>query len=246
MDMNKQGLIPTAALTFLAMASCGGLPPRNLALDQATGDFHTAQSDPKAGQLAPIELKQAEDALQQATDAWGHSESTTNVNHLAYLTKQRVAIAQETAQRREAEAQARSQLLEAQLQDLKAQKTARGLVITLEDVLFDTDQAGLKVGGMRQVGKLAALLQQNLQRTAVIESHTEGTGSDAHNQRLATLRADAVTSALVKMGVTPSRLQTKGLGDTSPISDNSPSAGHQLKRSVEILLSADGDPISKR
>ncbi len=296
--MNKQRLIPTAALALLVTAGCGGMPPRNLALDQATDDFHAAQTDPKAGQLAPLELKQAEDALQQATDAWRHADSTTNVNHLAYLARQRVAIAQEAAQQRNAEAQvadargtrnqlrldartqeaesaqrmsatsqaqtvvaqqeaaqsqqlsadaqAHSQLLEAQLLDLKAQKTARGLVITFEDVLFDTDQAKLKAGGMGQVGKLAELLQQNLQRTAVIEGHTDSTGSEAHNQRLSTLRADAVKSALVKMGVAPSRLQTKGLGEASPISDNSQSAGRQLNRRVEIVLSAEGDPVSQR
>jgi outer membrane protein OmpA-like peptidoglycan-associated protein len=293
--MNNLRLIPSAVLVLLVSAGCSDMPKRNLALDQATDAYRVAQSDPQTGQLAPLELKLAGDAVNQATEAWRQDASATNVNHLAYLATQRVAIAHEVAlqhgaeaqvaqargtrnelrlgartqeaesaqrmasasqaqtevakqeaaqsQQLSADAQARSQLLESQLLDLKAQKTARGVVITFQDLLFDTDQARLKEGGLTQVSKLADILQQNQQRTVVIEGHTDSTGSDAHNLQLSTMRADAVKSALVKMGISPTRLQSKGFGEANPISDNSQSAGRQLNRRVEIVLSKDGEPM---
>jgi outer membrane protein OmpA-like peptidoglycan-associated protein len=84
----------TAAAACLAMAACTTTPPNNATLDEAHSDFRSAQANPQAVQLAAIELKQAEDALKLADDAWSRRDSDSDVEHLAYLAKQRVAIAQ--------------------------------------------------------------------------------------------------------------------------------------------------------
>lgn len=148
------------------------------------------------------------------------------------------------AQRKAAEEQAkalemqnRNAALEAQLADLQAKTTTRGIVITLGDVLFGVDQSKLNPDGMRTVQKLATVLQNNMQRTVLIEGHTDNTGSQAHNQDLSERRAGAVRSALVLMGVSRDRIETKGYGEAFPVTENNTAQNRQLNRRVEIILS---------
>jgi outer membrane protein OmpA-like peptidoglycan-associated protein len=150
------------------------------------------------------------------------------------------------AQRMAQDAQARSALLEAQLSALSAKKTARGIVITLSDVLFGTDLARLNAEGMRSVQKLVALLQDNPQRTVLVEGFTDSTGSAAHNQALSERRASAVRSALVDLGVGQERVAIHGYGETLPVAANDSAANRQLNRRVEIVLSDDKGTITPR
>lgn len=143
-------------------------------------------------------------------------------------------------------AQARTATLEAQLADLAATQTARGLVITMGDVLFGTDQASLNEDGMRTTQKLADVLQQHPQRTVLIEGFTDSTGTAAHNQELSERRADAVRGALQEMGVAPVRIAIHGYGETHPVAANDTKENRQLNRRVEIVLSNDGGLISQR
>ncbi|MDE2079998.1 MAG: DUF4398 and OmpA-like domain-containing protein [Burkholderiales bacterium] len=105
-----------AAAALAAMAGCSTVPDSNRALDAAHQEYRAAQGDPVTSELAPLELKQAGDALGQADHAWRERDGTEQVDHLAYLARTRVAIAQETGQRRGAERElatataARSQL----------------------------------------------------------------------------------------------------------------------------------------
>ena len=89
-----------------------------------------------------------------------------------------------------------------QLKELNAKKTERGLVITLGDVLFSTNKAQLKSGGMRNVQKLADFLKQYPQRKVLVEGYTDSTGSNSLNQELSERRANAVRTALLDMGIT--------------------------------------------
>src|SRR3954471_16255196 len=101
--------------------------------------------------------------------------------------------------RQQADASAqRADSLEAQLADLKVQKTERGLVLTLGDVLFDTGQATLKPGAYGTLDRLAAALRGNSGRKVLIEGHTDNVGSDVSNQGLSERRAQSVQSALMQ------------------------------------------------
>src|SRR4030095_1595260 len=91
--------------------------------------------------------------------------------------------------------------LEAQLADLKLQKTERGLVLTLGDVLFDTGQATLKSSTNGTLDRLATALREKSGRKVTIEGHTDNVGSDASNQGLSERRAQAVQSALTQRDV---------------------------------------------
>lgn len=144
------------------------------------------------------------------------------------------------------EAQVRAELLERQLADLKARKTERGFVITIGDVLFDSNRAELRPGAARSMDQLVTFLNQYPQRRALVEGFTDSIGSDAANQALSDRRAGAVRSALVDRGVAPERVTAKGYGEAHPISGNDSAGGRQANRRVEILLSDDSGNIAAR
>lgn len=303
--MQNLRFLPIVLIAVAALAGCTTVPENNSRLNEARDDNSAAQNNPQVVSLASAELKQANDALDKANDAWIRGEDSTAVDHLAYLAKQRAAIAQETAKQKEAElavanagpersqirldartreadaahrkaeasqrqseasqrqaamsqrqsdmsqqqaqdAQMRTRQLEAQLKDLNAKKTDRGLVITLGDVLFDTDQAQIKSGGTGSLQKLADFLKQHPQRTALVEGYTDSTGSADYNQGLSDRRANAVRTSLVDMGIGNDRITTHGYGMESPVASNDTPAGRQMNRRVEIILSDDIDNVSSR
>lgn len=323
--MKKNGFLPFTLFAVAVFAGCSSIP-QSTALDEARSSFNAAQANPQIARLAPVELQQAGDALERANIAQSHREERNVVDNLAYLAKQKVAIAEETARRKNADLalanaaserndvllqartteadqarqqaalaaqsanrkaaelavanavgedqrlkleartaeaeqarqqalaaqanaqqdQARAQALQEQLDELHATKTARGMVITLGDVLFDTNQAQLKSGSMRNVQKLADFLNRYPHRKVRIEGFTDNTGSNSRNQELSEQRADAVRNALVDMGIGRNRIATRGYGESYPIASNKNVAGRQLNRRVEIILSDDTGVIAPR
>ena len=172
------------------------------------------------------------------------------------IAQKQVAVVQETVNQQaeqlaaaNANAERDQQVIadqEMQLKELNAKKTKRGLVITLGDVLFSTNKAQLKSGGMRNVQKLADFLNQYPQRKVLVEGFTDSTGSDSLNQELSERRANAVRTALVDMGISSDRINTRGYGKAFPIADNDTAASRQLNRRVEIILSDDNGNIAPR
>ena len=159
------------------------------------------------------------------------------------------AAAQAQAANAEAEkgdAQARAAALAAQLADLQAKQTERGIVITFGDVLFNTDQANLTAQGMAVAQRLADVLRDNPDRTVLVEGFTDSTGSDAYNLQLSQRRAEAVRMALGQMGIERNRIETRGYGEAYPVASNATAGDRQLNRRVEIVLSEAGRPISYR
>ena len=144
------------------------------------------------------------------------------------------------------DAQAKADALAAQLADLQAKQTERGIVITFGDVLFNTDQAVLTEGGQRTLRKLADVLNQNPDRSVMVEGFTDSTGSSAHNLELSQRRAEAVRSALMGMGIEGTRIATRGYGEAYPVAGNESAGSRQLNRRVEIVLSDAGRPVTSR
>ena len=129
---------------------------------------------------------------------------------------------------------------------MEAKKTDRGMVVTLGDVLFDTNQAQLKSGGMRNVRKLADFFKQYPKRNVMIEGFTDSTGSSSRNQELSDQRVHSVRTALLDMGVSGDRITSRGYGESHPVASNNTTAGRQLNRRVEIVVSDDGGNIAPR
>ena len=137
---------------------------------------------------------------------------------------------------------AENQRLREELAGLEAEQTARGLVLTLGDVLFDTDRTELKPGASRTMDRLAQFLQDNPERELWIEGHTDSRGTDAYNLDLSEQRADAVRDALVVRGIDSDRLNAVGVGEDYPVATNDTVAGRQENRRVEVVISdSDGD-----
>jgi outer membrane protein OmpA-like peptidoglycan-associated protein len=346
--------LPASLIAIAALAGCSTLPASDSPLSQARSDYNAAQANPQVAALAAGELKQASDSLDKANSASNKGEKSVVVDHLAYVAKQHVAIAQETAVQKAAElavanaaaerdkvrleartreadaaqrsaeasqrsaeaaqrnaqlsqreseasqrqsqasqreseasqrqsdasqrsaeaaqrqaatekqaandaqltaqaalqqtqaAESRARRLEEQLKELQAKKTDRGMVVTLGDVLFDTNEAQLKSGGMRSVQKLADFFKQYPQRKVMIEGFTDSTGGIARNQELSDNRAGAVRTALLGMGVGTERITSRGYGESYPVATNDTAAGRQLNRRVEIVVSDDGGTIAPR
>jgi outer membrane protein OmpA-like peptidoglycan-associated protein len=150
------------------------------------------------------------------------------------------------AQIMSAEAEARTRQLEAMLAGLAARETERGMVVTLNDVLFNVDQSQLKPDGMRNVQKLSEFMKQYPQRTVLIEGYTDSTGNSAHNMDLSNRRAEAVRAALESMGVARERMETRGYGEAYPIADNDTQGNRQMNRRVEIILSGENGRVAGR
>jgi OmpA-OmpF porin, OOP family len=138
-------------------------------------------------------------------------------------------------------------VLETELAELWADRTDRGLVVTLtDDVLFDVDQAELKPGGMQRLARVSEFLRQNPDRNVLIEGHTDSTAPDAYNLALSQRRANAVEDFLITQGVDPTRISATGYGEQLPIATNDTAAGRQANRRVEIVVLNAGEPIPPR
>lgn len=309
--MNKFILTPVLVAVAAFVTACGSVSTTSL-LDQTRSDYRLAQSNPNVANYAPLELKQAGDAMALAEAAANDNDSAEKIDKLAYLAKQKIAVSQEVAKQKSAEAevvnsgkqrdqmrldqrtneanaanlnaekarqdallaqsktaqaqrdaqaaqvdaanaqrqaqdaQARNAQLEAQLNDLAAKKTARGLVITLGDVLFGTDLSGLTPNGMNTVQKLANVLQENPKLTVLVEGFTDSTGAADYNQALSERRAGAVQTALQRFGIARERVAMRGYGEAYPVAANDSAGNRQLNRRVEIVLSDDSGKVMPR
>ena len=141
----------------------------------------------------------------------------------------------------------RAERLQAQIAELEARPTDRGLVLTLgSDVLFDFDRAELKPGAERTVQRIAEFLGEYGERQVLVEGFTDSVGERAYNMDLSLRRANAVRDALVERGVDPERIRVRGYGPDHPVADNDSEAGRQLNRRVEVIISDDEEVVPER
>ena len=111
-----------------------------------------------------------------------------------------------------------------------------GTTFTLDNVFFDTGKSILKSESFVELDELLNYMSQ--QKTTVIEisGHTDNVGSADANQKLSQDRAASVKSYLVKKGISASRVEAKGYGDTSPIAENTDEAGRKQNRRTEVKI----------
>jgi outer membrane protein OmpA-like peptidoglycan-associated protein len=146
-----------------------------------------------------------------------------------------------------ARSDARADGFERLVNELNARKTERGIIFTLDDLLFDTGRSRLQTAGALSMVKLADFLKRNPQRQASIEGYTDSVGNAAANRSLSGQRARAVMAALVDLGVASGRLSSSGHGEDNPVADNGSAAGRQQNRRVEVVFApAAGDMLTAR
>ena len=195
---------------------------------QAQADAAKAQSDMAANQVASAA---AVNAAQADADQ-------------SRLVAQQ---AQQSAQNAENDKAAMRARLSEQLNSiLQTRDSARGLIISMSDVLFDTGKYSLKAGAREKLAKVAGILLAYPGLNIEVGGYTDNVGSDEMNQTLSENRAGSVRDYLVQQGVLTNSVSAKGFGNTSPVASNGNSDGRQQNRRVELVVSGDaiGNPIT--
>jgi outer membrane protein OmpA-like peptidoglycan-associated protein len=150
------------------------------------------------------------------------------------------AVAREAAAQAERDKVAfRDQLRQQLNQVLETRETARGLIVNLSDVLFDTGSATLKPGTREKLARVSGILLSHPELKLQVEGHTDSVGDEVYNQRLSENRADSVRSYLVAQGIASSAVTTKGFGKSQPVSSNDTAAGRQQNRRVELVVAGE-------
>jgi outer membrane protein OmpA-like peptidoglycan-associated protein len=199
-------------------------------------------------QVATARIKAGESERQQVLLTARENEANSAVAQARTAQAQAEAARNEAqnAQTQLSQAQAESQRLAAQLENMQASQTSRGLVLTLQDVLFDTGKAQLKPGAERSLDQIAAFLNEHPERRVQVEGFTDSQGTDDYNLELSQRRADAVAMAIIQRGIDAQRVRALGYGEQYPKAGNSDTGSRQLNRRVEIIVSNSEQPIPGR
>jgi len=203
--------------------------------DQAQSDSALAQANAASAQ--------AELATNQATSAAEITAAHDEADRSRLMAQQ----AQQSANQADSEKATMRAQLSAQLNKVLATRdSARGLIVSMSDVLFDTGQYSLKSGARESLAKVAGILIAYPGLNIAVDGYTDNVGGDEMNQKLSENRAGAVRDYLLKQGVAANSLSATGFGNTSPVASNDNSAGRQENRRVELVVSGDaiGTPVN--
>ena len=151
--------------------------------------------------------------------------------------EEQAKLAREAAQRAEDErTKMRTELVRQFNVVLATRETARGLIVNMSDVLFDTGRHTLKPGAREKLSKISGIILGHPGLKIEVEGHTDSIGGPKINQPLSEKRADSVRTYLISQGVDANAITAHGFGDTKPVADNSTSAGRQVNRRVELVV----------
>ena len=182
-------------------------------------------------------LAQAEAAREAADDAQRKMQEAQNQLATAEVETQQAQQEKDEAIRQKEEMRAR---LVAQLnQVLQTRDTARGLIVSMPDVLFDFNKYTLKPEAREKLAKISGIVLAYPDLKLDVEGHTDSIGSDDYNQKLSEERASTVRGYLVSQGLKPDNISSVGLGKANPVADNATAQGRQRNRRVEMVVSGD-------
>ncbi|MFY9950797.1 MAG: OmpA family protein [Candidatus Sulfotelmatobacter sp.] len=195
-----------------------------------------AQSEEDARRRAEAEQAQTEAQAAQAAALAQQQQAQAE----AAAAQQAASLAdqqrQEAIQQKEA---MRARLLAQLNQVLQTRDTARGLIVSMPDVLFAFNKYDLKPEARERLAKISGIVLAYPDLKLQIEGYTDSIGSDEYNQTLSDKRAEAVRDYLVSQGVSMNSVTAQGMGKADPVADNSTAAGRQLNRRVEMIVSGD-------
>jgi outer membrane protein OmpA-like peptidoglycan-associated protein len=189
-------------------------------------------------------VREREAAERAKADADAARAAATAAQLQAQAETERAKQAAQDAERMRAQAendraQLRAQLLQQLNLILETRDTARGLIVNMSDVLFDTAQFTLRPGAREKLAKVSGILLAHPGLKIEVEGHTDTVGGDEYNQRLSEQRAGAVRDYLVQQGVNGNSVSARGFGKTRPVASNDNAAGRQQNRRVELVVSGD-------
>jgi len=234
------------------------------AQEQARRSAEQARLDQERRRSAEAEQRSAEQARAQAEQERLRAEQAKleaqNAAAIAAREKSAADAAREDALAQQAAAKADAERMRLAAQQAESEKTqlrerlrqqlnliletresARGLIVNINDVLFDFNQYTLKPGAREKMAKVAGILLAYPGLKVQLEGHTDSVGGDEYNMKLSENRANAVREYLQAQGVQPGNLTAVGYGKAQPVASNDTAAGRQQNRRVEMVVS--GDPI---
>ena len=209
---------------------------------QAESDAAKARADAADAQSATAQA-QSDMASNQASSATALSAAQADANQ----SRLDALAAQQTAQQAETDKAAMRTRLSAQLNlILETRDSARGLIVSMSDVLFDTGKYSLKPGAREKLAKVAGILLAYPGLDIAVGGYTDNVGGDSMNQTLSENRAGSVRDYLVQEGVATNSVSAQGFGNTLPVASNDNASGRQQNRRVELLVSGDaiGTPVN--
>jgi len=217
--------------------------------EQARMQAESAKAD--AERMKEEAMKAAADAAKAKEEA-DQARQAAVAEQQAALEQKQAALAQmqaaqvEADKARQAAAKAeadktdmRAQLLSQLNSILQTNDSARGLIVNMSDVLFDTGRFTLKSGAREKLAKVSGIFLAHPGLTMQIEGHTDSVGSDELNQKLSEQRAGSVRDFLGEQGVSLSSISAAGFGKTEPVATNDTAEGRQRNRRVEIVVNGD-------
>jgi outer membrane protein OmpA-like peptidoglycan-associated protein len=203
---------------------------KNQAQDQAAASALQAQQAQLQAQQSQMQAEQAQLAAEkaQAEKAKADAEAAEASARAAQANKE------------VADANAVRERLRTQLNSVLAtSETARGLIVNMSDVLFDTGKYTLKPTTQISLAKVAGILEAYPGLKVQVEGYTDSTGSDELNEKLSENRANAVKDFLIAQGVSASNISAEGFGKNNPVADNSTAQGRMQNRRVNMVVSGD-------
>jgi len=222
------------------------------AIDTAQNAFSQAQNQEYVNGIAAVALRMTQTA--EAANSRAVAQRSTDSLHEARLAKElslsraqgAAAQARADSLHKVAEA-ANAQLGQAmsQLQSLVSEmtnikETARGLVLSLSDILFDVGQATIKPSAQNNIKQIAQVLKQYPSHHISVEGYTDATGGDAYNLKLSEARAAAVRSELIVGGIDSTIISSHGFGKDNPVAANTTPDGRAANRRVEVVIEGAG------
>jgi outer membrane protein OmpA-like peptidoglycan-associated protein len=208
---------------------------------KAQAESETARAQADAAQAKADSDKALTDSLASSANALSAAQADAEQSRLA------AQHAQLSAQQAETEKAAMRTRLSEQLNTiLQTRDSARGLIVSMSDVLFDTGKYSLKPGAREKLAKVAGILLAYPGLDIAVGGYTDNVGGDAMNQKLSENRAGSVRDYLVQQGVATNSVTARGFGNSLAVATNDNAAGRQQNRRVELVVSGEaiGGPVN--
>jgi outer membrane protein OmpA-like peptidoglycan-associated protein len=210
---------------------------------QAQAAQAQAQSSEDAKRRAEAEQAEAEARRQQADAQAQQQQALAQQQQAEAATAAALQAAnQAEQQRKEAirqKEEMRARLLAQLNQVLQTRDTAKGLIVSMPDVLFDFNKFTLKPEARERLARISGIVLAYPDLKLEIDGYTDSVGSDEYNQTLSDKRAGTVRDYLTSSGVSAGNVAAHGMGKADPVADNGTAAGRQLNRRVEMIVSGD-------
>jgi outer membrane protein OmpA-like peptidoglycan-associated protein len=193
----------------------------------------------RAAALADIDRATREKAEAEAARA-----AAVNQQQLAMAETEKARLAAQESDRLRQKAETEKAELRAELLRqfnliLETRDTARGLIVNMSDVLFDTGKSTLRPGAREKLAKVSGVILGHPGLKLQVEGHTDSVGGDEYNMRLSEQRAAAVRDYLVHENLPAASITVRGFGKTQPVVSNDTAAGRQRNRRVELVVSGE-------